>query len=537
VHRQGAIRWLPRGGGTPGGRAAPALRSGATTIDEDTFATAGELRRLTRKLVGFGLRNPGSRAHNGALGWLERELRTIPGMEVRSDEYPIARWQPLPAAPGRTPGRDPALAGALQVELGGRRQAVPVAGAVPFSLPTGEGGCPGELVHVPAGEPVTASAARGRVVVRDVVPAAIPYALFHAIGHHMTADLPRTGDYDRAYLRRLDPSLVEAGLAGAAGLVFLWDVPTDQLRAYWGPHTGTRYHVPAVHVGNDQADELRQWAAEGRRARVTVQARWDRARTRNLVATLRGRSRERIVLNTHTDGNTWVQENGPAALLALARSFAALPLRARERDVELALTSAHLGFTSDGTFRHGAQLDEDFDRGTVAFVLGIEHLGTREILPRSPGGRLELTGSGEVMAWSAPEESPVLVAAAVDAVQRRRLDRTAVLQGVGAPDPDQVPRICSQGGLGSNFHARLIPTTSIISGPWSLFAPSFGQEAVDFERMRRQVLALGDVARALDGVPRAEIAGAYLAEREQRSGGARACEPFRPPAVAPVPEG
>jgi hypothetical protein len=268
-----------------------------------------------------------------------------------------------------------------------------------------------------------------------------------------------------------------------------------------------------------------------------VRAKWDRARTRNLIATLRGRSRERIVLNTHTDGNTWVQENGPAALLALARSFAGLPSGARERDVELALTSAHLGFTDDGTFRHGAQLDEDYDRGTVAFVLGIEHLGTREILPTGRGNRLEMTGLGEVMAWSAPEESPVLVEASVEAVKRRQLDRTAVLQGVGAPDPGQVPRICSQGGLGSNFHARLIPTTSIISGPWSLFAPSFGEEAVDFERMRRQVLALGDVARTLDGVPRTEIAGAYLAEREQRAAGARACEPFRPPAVAPTSEG
>jgi hypothetical protein len=520
--------WHHRGAGP-----APALRSWATTVDEGTFATAGELRRLTGKLAGFGLRSPGSRAHNRALAWLERELRAIPGMEVRSDQYQINRWQPLPAAPGRTPGRDLALAGELRVETGsGPVQAVPVAGAVPFSLPTTEAGTAGDLVHVPHDQPIT-TAARGRVVVRDVAPAAIPYALFHAIGHHMTADLPETGDYDRAYLRPFDPTLVEAGTAGAAGVVFLWDAPTDQLRAYWGPHTGTHYHVPAVHVGSDRAGDLRQLAAEGRTAHITVRAKWDRARTRNLIATLPGRGRERIVVNTHTDGNTWVQENGPAALLALARAFAALPPQARERDIEFALTSAHLGFTDDGTFRYGAQLDEDYDRGTVAFVLGIEHLGTREIVAAGPAGRLQLTGAGEVMAWSAPEESPVLVEAVVEAVLRRQLDRTAVLQGVGVPDAGQVPRICSQGGLGSNFHSRLVPTTSIISGPWSLFAPSFGEEAVDFERMRRQVLALGDVVRSLDGVPRTEIAGAYLAEREQRSAGARACEPFRPPAVAP----
>jgi hypothetical protein len=119
-------------------------------------------------------------------------------------------------------------------------------------------------------------------------------------------------------------------------------------------------------------------------------------------------------------------------------------------------------------------------------------------------------------------------------VQGRNLTRAAVLQGVGVPDTSQVPQICSQGGLGTNFHSLLIPTIGAISGPWAMFDPVFGERAIDFDRMRSQALAMGDVARALDTVPREQIAGSYPAARQQRAAGAKACVPFRPPHVAPA---
>jgi hypothetical protein len=266
-----------------------------------------------------------------------------------------------------------------------------------------------------------------------------------------------------------------------------------------------------------------------------VLAEWDQAPTRNLIATLPGRTRERIVVNANTDSVSWVQENATVAAIALARYLGSLPIECRTRDVQFALTTNHLGFTADGTFRYGPQLDEDFEDGTVAFIMAPEHLGTREILPATPGGRLEFTGEVEPFAWSAPEESPVLVRASLDAVERRGLERTAVLKGVGVPEADQVPSICSQGGLGTNFHGLLIPTIAGISGPWSLWAPSFGEDAIDFERMRDQTLVFGDIAVQLDDVDRTEIAGDYIAAREQRAAGATTCPLEPPPAEAPGP--
>ena len=445
----------------------------------------------------------------------------------------IDRWQPTTEAPGLIPGKDLAAAGGLTVVNGGSEREIPVIGAVPFTLPTTEDGMSGPLTYIPADQPITEANAAGRIVIRELPHVAIPYTTLRGLGHYVTDDVPTDGAFDRPYARALDSVLIDAGKANAAGVVMVWDAPTDQLRGYWDPHTGTRFHVPGVYVGIDQLAALQELAGAGATGRVVVRAEWEVARTRNLIATLRGRSRERIVINTNTDSVNWVQENGVVAAVALARYLGGLPQHCRKRDVQFAMTTNHLGFTTDGVFRYGAQLDEDYDDGTVAFVMALEHLGAREILLAGPDNRLEVTGAGELFVWSAPDESPVLVEASVDAAQRRGLGRTAVLRGLGAPSADRVPSICSQGGLGTVFHGLLIPTIAGISGPWSLWAPAFGEDAIDFDRMRDQTLAFGDIALQLDDVSRREIAGAYLTARQRRAAGTPTCDLTPPPAVAP----
>ena len=117
--------------------------------------------------------------------------------------------------------------------------------------------------------------------------------------------------------------------------------------------------------------------------------------------------------------------------------------------------------------------------------------------------------------------------AAAAATKRRKLDMTAVLKGLGLPTAGQVPPVCSMGGLGTFFHWHLIPTLAMISGPWSLYAPSFRESAIDYGRMRSQLLAVGDTVLALDGLPREQIAGDYLEMRERRAQGAPTCPPER----------
>jgi hypothetical protein len=249
------------GGASPDGVGPDGTGGGTTgecpTVVEPTgFATADELRALADDFNQFGLRSPGSDAHEASLDWLAGELAAVPGMRIEWDEYTIDRWQPTPDAPGGESGRDLAGAGSFRVDDSGVPWVVPTIGAVPFSLPTDDAGVTGPLTHLGPDEAITVDNAAGRIIVREVEHASIPYAAFSVIGHFLTDDLPTEGNYDRPYLRELDPTLIDAGRAGALGVVFVWDAPTEQLRGYWDPHTGTRFHTAAVYVGNDDSARL-----------------------------------------------------------------------------------------------------------------------------------------------------------------------------------------------------------------------------------------------------------------------------------------
>ncbi|NKE61317.1 hypothetical protein FXN61_32950 [Lentzea sp. PSKA42] len=452
-----------------------------TSIDDRSFASASSLRALNATVAGFGLRATGSPAHQRLISWLERRVSRLPGMSVRSERFAIQRWQPGPGF---------LVAGDV----------VPVAGAIPYSAP---GLRSGELIHLPAGTPITAANARGKVVLRD----------FPAV--------------DRGYLAEplLDRDMVDAGIAGAAGVVIAFPFPHKQVEGYWDPHLGTHYRVPGVFVGADAALKLKV----GTRTTIGVLAARAPAVTRSLIATLPGLSSERIVIDTNTDGVGWVQENGTVALLALAGHFARLPLRCRPRTIEFVFATGHLHRPAEGSEFRARALDAEYDSGSVAFAFVLEHLGTREFLPSA--GSLRPTGAAEPSGWFAG--SPVLGQAASTALAGRAVDRTFVLPGNDAPVPGRAPPQCSFGGIGTHFHSHLIPTMAMISGPWTLWAPSFGADAVDHEHMRRQVLAAGDAITALGPVPREQIAGPYLDLRRARAGGAPACSHDLPPEWAP----
>jgi len=72
----------------------------------------------------------------------------------------------------------------------------------------------------------------------------------------------------------------------------------------------------------------------------------------------------------------------------------------------------------------------------------------------------------------------------------------------------------------------------LISGPWSLWAPYFGREAVDVASLRKQTLATGDVYLAIDHLPRDAVVAGYLNYRQKRDNGSRALKLLTPPEQA-----
>jgi hypothetical protein len=531
----GVVLWL--------GWAAAAVASGCPDrVDRAEFADRTALRKLVTRENSFGQRFLASAAHRRTIGWIADELRRVDDdFRLRSDPFKVWRW--LPRTQARTrPGLDLARAAELRVSRPGRKaRTVPVAGAVRWSQPTGKRGRGGALVDLGPDEEITPENAAGKIVIREFPAGSIPFIGFQLIGLYVTPDLAgETGDYERPFIHEAHQELLAASAAGAAGVVFTFDLPRSQIAGYGDPHQGTIYRTPAAFVGDTAARRLEALAARGGSARLAVRAKVDRATTRNLVATLPGRSRERIILATNTDGQSWVQENGVAGLLAFARYYADLPLRCRPRTLQIAFASAHDALVVDGTNRFAEPLDDEYDEGRIAFAFAVEHLGTREIVPEpdpdGSGQRLAFTGQGEPFLFAAGD-SDVLRETAVEVTKRRNLDRTAVLRGIGLPEPGRVPPVCSMGGLGIAFHGRLIPTLAMISGPWSLYAPSFERSAISFRRMRSQLLAVGDAMLTLDGLPSERIAGDYPAMREQREQGTPTCPAEVYPQFAPGPGG
>jgi hypothetical protein len=511
-------------------------------IDPALFADADKLKKLAGTNAGFGLRSTASTAHNNAIDWAENNLKRMPGFKLQSDSYTIDRWEPTPRANGQ-PGRDLAKAGSIQVRnAAGAAQTLPVAGAVPYSLPNKGQGKTAPLVYIPGNTAITAANAKGKVVVRDVGSLALPYAAFLALAYHITPDLlPRmAGSYDRPYLFTDGPmseEIVAAGKAGAAGMILVFNLPTEQISGYFDPHRGTHFVLPAVFVGVDEGEQLKKLAREGGSASVGVDAERSMAPTRNLIATLPGQSNERIVISTNTDGNTWVQENSVAGLLALADYLSRRPIECRPKTFEFLFGTAHLHIAKEGTVRYAKKLDKEYSEGTVSFAMVLEHLGTREILPvprknGGPGQELEYTGLSEPSAWFV-SESPALVASTVQNLQKHGLGQTAVLRGQDVPTTARVPVHCSFGGIGGAFHGYLIPTIATISGPWSLWAPSFGEGAIDFDRMQKQLLASGDMLLGLQNQRREVLAGAVPLLRQLRDSGVPTCDHSLPAEQAP----
>jgi hypothetical protein len=464
-------------------------------VDEKAFASASRIRALNKVMADAGERPTASPAHHRYVAWLHRHLRSIRGVKVRERYETIDRW----------------LERGASLKVGGNQ--IRVAGAVPYSKPKS---ATGPLVYIPPGTALSASDVKGKVVLRDALPGETPQSVFFAVAYYVhdpDLSIDYTGNYERDFggygQRVID--LQEAAKGGAAGVVFAHTIPHEQVRGNYQPYEGVFWGVPAVFVGVDEGERLKK--AAGSRAGLDVRARIDRhVKSPTLIATLPGQSAERIVLASHTDGMNAVWDNGPTSILALAQYFAKLPLECRPRTFEFVMSTAHLYLSQNGAHNYANhELSPAYEKGTVAFVIALEHLGAKEFLRfpsgKGPGFELRSTGrSEEFVTFS--HESPVSLQALESSVIERDIRRTWILRGADAPQVGFPPHR-SYGGEGGAYHQALLPTLAGITGPETLYDPDFRMDAlVDFELMRRQTMTFGDTVLKLQDVPREVIAGA-----------------------------
>jgi hypothetical protein len=517
----GAALGLVAAPGTASAAACPTPTSTALP----GFASAATLQALNAKEASFGApRATGSPAQTGFVDWLDRQLKAVPGVRVRSLQYPIDRWD----------------ADRVALSVGG--EDIPVAGPVPYSPPTGAAGVTAPLVAIPPGEEITAANAAGRIVVRDLGPGSVPFAVFGSgalgLGGYDPGKLLTSGaDYTRDFLTPVQPQLEAAQEAGAAGILFLRDLPHDQQRDFYAPYEGLVWKVPGAYLGADEAARVRAAVAAGASATLTIDARTTPVRTRTLIATIPGASQQRLAVDSHTDGTNAVEDNGPVAMLAMVRYLAKLPAACRPRTLQFAFVTGHFyqhllgpGPVRDGGSEQVAQaLDRDYDRGTVSAVMVLEHLGAYryDAVPRSGGrpGHELLRSDDHELALVPVTNSAPLRAATIAMVRRQRLDPTAVIQGADAPVADRVPHFCSFGGEGSPYERHLLPTVATIAAPNVLFDPAFGLEAIDVAYLHRQAVGWTSLLLQMSRMSQAALAGDVPSMRAARRAGTPTCPP------------
>ena len=496
-----------------GGLAGRGARASGAARPVVPLPAPAQVRADFQRMVDFGPRITGSEAHTAFVEWLEREF-TAAGLELLPcDVYETSRWEvgrfglevagtgPISVATYFPRSKETPAEGVTgPLVYGGTapQPAVnPGAGADAFQAALAR--YPGDLAGWAQALPGTLGGdPRGSVLLVDL-PAPVPTTaeLFGALltyynGQGETAADLATAEYKRLWLHPGLAMPLDAFTAmGVAGVVFILDASFEALEGQYLPFEWKNEGVPALYVDRDTGARLRAAAGPRPTARLTLTATRRTVPTPSVTAVLPGTSDETVIFNTHTDGQGFVEENGPVAFVHLARHFASLPPERRlERTLVFAAWPGHM---SNDLPQAQGWIDAHPDLvERAAAALTVEHLGCSEWSDTADRG-YHATGRAELFAiWTSQGPMFDLTKAAVI---RQDLPRTALL------------RPPAQFGVGGPFHQAGIPQIGAIAGPEYLLTVADDGEMgkLDEHLAARQIAFLADLTTRLEGVDRAAL--------------------------------
>ena len=277
------------------------------------------------------------------------------------------------------------------------------------------------------------------------------------------------------------PDLQQFADRGAKAVVFAVDKSFDELQGNWSPHTGPYQPIPALVVDRDAGAALRDRAAARPNVRLTLDAPLKRTLVRSITAVLPGKSDEVVIVDTHTDGQNFVEENGAVALVHLARHFASLPASAGGSSARSFLPRGPAIWPARSPRRpDGSRRTPTSSKRAVAAVT-IEHLGSTEWID-TPGTGYHGTGENETYVLSTTTGATTQLVR--KALAKARLDHHVVIPAPGV-------------SVGSVFHEVGVPHVGGIAGPTYLLVVSKNGEMdkLDAKLAARQTAFYADVIR------------------------------------------
>lgn len=189
---------------------------------------------------------------------------------------------------------------------------------------------------------------------------------------------------------------------GAAGMVVVYDLSPGAAfglaqRSVYTPDgkagLGAKYvNCPTLTLDRVNGAKVLADAKAGKRATLTLTAKFQRDTGKAILAYLPGRNYgtprdEQVLLATHTDAMSLIEENGGLGMLGILSYFKQLPKASRARTLAFYLDCRHFmpgGEPSWPQFDYYA-IHADLLKRVVA-TIGIEHMGGKQTIETGPGG-------------------------------------------------------------------------------------------------------------------------------------------------------
>jgi hypothetical protein len=303
--------------------------------------------------------------------------------------------------------------------------------------------------------------------------------------------------------------------SGAVAAVTVMDIsPLAAVGARIHP-TPRQFNVPLLMLDRVAGAKVLRDAAAGKMATLVLDAHEEKnAAAYETVATLPGRNYgtpkdQAILLATHVDGPSIIEDDGALGILALLRHYAAIPQDQRPKSIVVYLESRHFVPGTEASYPFDAVKDHPELFKTVVGGLALEHFGGLQFAENgdvyAPTGKAATT-----YIWGWP--NPFAIAEATAAIKDQKLPRAinAVPARSGVNGKSQQP------WLGGGFSRYLVDLGGWpgwhISGDW----PSAGFQAyypaaktrVSAELFQKQVataLQLADVLMTKDVIALAPV--------------------------------
>lgn len=473
----------------PAPASAPSVNP-MTTLDESKIVTAAEASAWLTEKDNLGPAYAGSKKYDQYIAFLEGKMRALGMVDFTRYTFPYPFWETT---------EWPDKSGWTLMSNGVKQD---VAAYAVNSGSTGANGVTGQMIlydlNVPAAQRPTAAQMSGKIVVIKqqtyasvTSGSALPDYEFRTDPETFTPTgqvVPASADADFRNRQQLGSATSYGAnvCASAGGIAAIWILDMSPLAAQGArQHTTPKpYNCPGVMVDRNVGVAIAADAAAGKQATVVLNATTTDTRPAQIVAYLPGRNYgkandQKLLMITHTDGPSNVEDNGSLGILGVLNYFAQIPQAQRDRTIMVYLDNRHFVAGAENAYPY--DYFDDFPDAADGLVggLAMEHFGGMQFA--EVGNDYKATGwpaHTNLYSFPNPLAMDTVIAAAKEVKLKRATVSTPTATGLsGVYSATGVNGLGEGNWLGPGFMSPFVDNGRLpawhVSGDW----PSAGYQA------------------------------------------------------------